>query len=53
MIKDAEDNKEKDAITKKRINALSTLKNYMESVKNVLKDLEKQTDSSVSKVSDE
>ncbi len=52
MIKDAEDNKEKDAITKKRLNALSTLKNYMESVKNVLKDLEKQ-DSSVSKVSDE
>ena len=40
MIKDAEDNKEKDAITKKRLNALSTLKSYMDSVKNALKELE-------------
>lgn len=32
MIKEAEDNKDKDALTKKRINAIQGLKHYMESV---------------------
>jgi len=41
MIKEAEENKEKDAMTKKVINAIQGLKHYMDSVKNVLKDMDK------------
>jgi len=40
MIKETEENKEADALTKKRINAIQGLKHYMDSVKNVLKDLD-------------
>lgn len=40
MIKEAEENKEADALTKKRINAIQGLKHYIDSVKNVLKDLD-------------
>lgn len=41
MIKEAEENKEKDAMTKKVINAIQGLKHYIDSVKNVLKDMDK------------
>jgi heat shock protein 5 len=40
MIKEAEENKEADALTKKRINAVQGLKHYMDSVRNVLKDMD-------------
>jgi molecular chaperone DnaK (HSP70) len=48
MIKEAEDNKEKDALTKKRINAIQGLKHYMESVKNILKDMDKSKSNKIS-----